>query len=76
MGDCESSVRRNYLRLLRVPPTVSSASGVAGIKSRTGFSLSWHGMYLPYSRPGGRFFSGLDRLKPVLLPPPAVGGDR
>ena len=30
MGDCKSSVSRNCLRLLRVPPTVSSASGVGG----------------------------------------------
>ena len=28
MGDCESSVSRNCLRLLRVPPTGSSASGI------------------------------------------------
>jgi len=27
VDDCESSVSRNYLRLLRVSPTVSSAGG-------------------------------------------------
>ena len=55
MGDCESSVSRDYMRLLRVPPTASSASGVASaekwdrlkpVVSRSAF----HGLAVSFRR--------------------------
>ena len=63
MGDCESSVSRNCLRLLRVPPTASSASGVAGAEGKAAPGLP----SFCSSPPSGGFGLPVPQ-EPALLP--------